>query len=92
MMKSKRILKFPREIYDRYWYAQPEEGILNEDEKFVTTRKEHTCCDCGNIIQKGDYAKRHTGLIPGEGRGSFYICIDCVEKILSENLGQYIFM
>ena len=83
-------LKYPKEKYTEYFYALPSEEILNESESLVTTRKNHTCCDCRKEIPKGDYALYHKGLITGRGWESYYVCTECVEKYIPYNfMGMY---
>lgn len=45
--------------------------------KMVRARKEHRCCECGNIIQKGWLYERISGI--WDGRPSrFKTCIYCM--------------
>lgn len=41
-----------------------------------TARKDHKCCECSGVIQKGEQYNYHSGVWDGEG-ASFKVCFDC---------------
>jgi hypothetical protein len=51
---------------------------LMYDERIVTARKPHHCCECGATIAKGERYQSASGM--WEGRfGRFHTCLPCVE-------------
>ncbi|NDI85097.1 hypothetical protein [Undibacterium crateris] len=43
-----------------------------------TARKEHKCCECRGVIQRGEKYHFHSGIWDGETH-SFKVCADCTE-------------
>jgi hypothetical protein len=49
-------------------------------------RKEHKCCECRGIINKGEKYNKHHGIWDGEG-STFKVCSDCEELRAQMNHG-----
>ena len=46
-------------------------------EKIVTARKQHTCCECGSEIDPGEKYQRCSGKWEDFGFDTFHTCIVC---------------
>jgi len=44
--------------------------------KFVTARKQHRCCECGGVIERGESYRRNDGLWDDEFQ-CFKECVVC---------------
>ena len=85
------ILKYPKELYvgSGYFDGDMDCEYIDEIQKLVKVRKQHTCCGngrgCKKKINIGDYAVVDKALFPGEGWKSCYICVPCIEEFLEES-------
>lgn len=56
--------------------------------KLVTTRKEHACHACASstpcTIPPGTRARHERALVDGDFWGSYYACLPCLDKAMSE--------
>jgi hypothetical protein len=62
------------------------------EERIVTARKPHKCCECGGAIPPGTQCEKASGLWDqGYGWDTIYTCIPCSElrKNLRERLGPH---
>ena len=50
------------------------------EQKFIKTRKAHSCCECGNTIPKGTLTERCKGVGEGEWH-TYYTCDRCLKVI-----------
>lgn len=76
-------MKYDKEKYEHTEFFEPDEEIRCHSQKIVKTRKEHECCQCGNVIKKREMALRESGFME-EGAVSAYSCIPCCDKWLDE--------
>lgn len=80
-------MRYPKELYiDSQIFAGDMDGSEScFSEKLVKTRSSHTCCVCGNEIEKHSNAVCQSAIIEGEGWKSCYICLPCIEAWLEES-------
>ena len=85
--------KYPIDLYTDSGFWEPDEDVIDQNEKVVKCRKQHNCVGgmrtCQGQIQKGEHAVRCEAIIRGEGRKSCYVCFPCIEWWLEES-GQVI--
>ncbi len=80
-------LKYDKELYTDcgFYSGDMDDTYIEESEKLVKCRKQHTCMNCQRTINIGEYAVCETALFPGEGRKSAYTCTKCIEDWLEES-------
>ena len=53
-------------------------------QKIVKTRVPHMCWDCQTEHPKGTFMVRERAIVEDEGWKSTYVCIPCMDKLLTE--------
>lgn len=76
-------MKYDKDAYEQTEFFEPDEEIRCHKQKIVKVRKEHLCCQCGGVIEKGSMALLESGFME-ERACNAYSCIACCDKWLDE--------
>ena len=76
-------MKYKDYVYEEFEFYGGNEDESCHEQKIVKVRKDHECCNCHEVIKKGDNALYESCFMDGPQHA--YTCITCCDNWIDES-------